>query len=159
MDPNLGSAGKRRTPAKVSLKLTVAITEETFKLGDKHARAEKMDYNQTTKSKWVLVELPINILILLGPWFLKKNLAALLKISTSCSTSIDLRCNCCRLPGHSEAIEEVAKILHYMLVKGSGLSLGPDCDGVLNFMDADFPVANASLSEVISRTKLLLMSS
>ena len=34
-------------------------------------------------------------------------------------------------------------VLHHLLVIGSGLSLGPDCDGILNLMDAELPSLSA----------------
>lgn len=33
--------------------------------------------------------------------------------------------------------EMVQLLLHHLLLHGGGLSLGPDCDGLLNFMDSD----------------------
>ena len=30
-------------------------------------------------------------------------------------------------------------VLHHLLVNRTGLSLGPDCDGILNLMDTELP--------------------
>lgn len=39
-----------------------------------------------------------------------------------------------------DSAEMLRIVLHHLLAHGSGLSLGPDCDGVLNFMDSDTEV-------------------
>ena len=46
----------------------------------------------------------------------------------------------CRRTGQTGAAlsfqgEVLQILLHNLMLHGSGLSLGPDCDGVLNFMD------------------------
>ena len=73
------------------------------------------------------------------------------RLPPSHTATLDIRVRLLELPElpnmNTRGGMELCVLLHYLLKNGSGLEIGPECDGYLNLEPTPYPQAGESLSQ------------